>query len=89
LRFSKFKVTPEGTVREERMIVAQEVFDFDTNEYPLDPLKVQVVPLFKAAFLRLGGGVGRGTAIAPAKTLLAVRRTVKIITAVGRSMATR
>jgi hypothetical protein len=49
-------------VREDRIIVEQEVFDFDANEYPIEPLKVQFIALLITASFRLGAGVGSGVA---------------------------
>lgn len=58
LSFSRFKVTPEGTTREESTIVAQEVFDWDARDQPSEPLNVQAVALLATASFKLGGGVG-------------------------------
>lgn len=74
LSFSKFNVTPEGTVNEDSTIVAQDALDTEAREYPLDPLKVQAVALFAMASLRLGGGVGWGAATGLPRTPEAVAR---------------
>jgi len=67
-------------VREDRTIVEQDVFDFDANEYPIEPLKVQFVALLITASFRLGVGVSSGAAIRLPATLALARSAVKIVT---------
>jgi hypothetical protein len=80
LSFSRFRVTPEGTEREDRTIVEQDVFDFNTNEYPIEPLKVQFVALLITASFRLGVGVSSGAATRLPTTPALARSAVKIVT---------
>lgn len=67
-------------MREDRTIVEQDVFDFDANEYPIEPLKVQFVALLITASFRLGVGVSSGAAAGLPATLALARSAVKIVT---------
>lgn len=70
------RVTPAGTVKASKMMVEQDAFDFDADEYPRLPENVQVAArasIARSTSCGLGAGVGAGAAAGTAKTDWAVK----------------
>ena len=78
------RVTPDGTAKADKTMVAQDFFDLLASEAPLEPEKVQVVALLERSGAAVGSGAGRARTEASAESTMTSERVTMTIDQLAR-----